>query len=284
MKQPLLALGLLLSATTFNAHASLTSYTGAGGAGLVYSSVSNVTWTQDANLLGTLETTLGYSNAINAIIAASPTINGTANYYDTPAFSGHHSVTASDFAAGGLTSWFGAQAFVGYLNSISYGGSNQWRLPTAASITQHGFNVTDGELGQLYYSELNKLAFPGAGIGCSDGAWCDSTIFDWGLLGNGYSGLGTSGTAGLFSNAQVDTYWSGTEYAPIPSSAWGFGTGYGNQDLNNLYDQLYAWAVSPGQVSAVPVPGAVWLMGSGLLGLLSLKRRGHAEQFALLVG
>jgi hypothetical protein len=47
---------------------------------------------------------------------------------------------------------------------------------------------------------------------------------------------------------------------------------YGNKGK-----QGYAWAVSPGQVAAVvPVPGAVWLMGSGLLGLLASKRRGHA--------
>ncbi|MEQ1638592.1 MAG: PEP-CTERM sorting domain-containing protein [Methylococcales bacterium] len=31
----------------------------------------------------------------------------------------------------------------------------------------------------------------------------------------------------------------------------------------------------PGDVAVVPVPPAVWLLGSGLLGLLGLRRRGN---------
>jgi len=38
------------------------------------------------------------------------------------------------------------------------------------------------------------------------------------------------------------------------------------------YVQDYQWEVS---VSAIPVPGAIWLMGSGLLGLLGWRRRGR---------
>jgi len=50
------------------------------------------------------------------------------------------------------------------------------------------------------------------------------------------------------------------EDAPITGSAWVF-----------LF--YYALAVRPGDVSAVPVPAAVWLFGSGLMGLLGLARR-----------
>ncbi|MCP3873898.1 MAG: VPLPA-CTERM sorting domain-containing protein [Desulfobacteraceae bacterium] len=32
-------------------------------------------------------------------------------------------------------------------------------------------------------------------------------------------------------------------------------------------------AVRCGQVSAIPVPGAVWLLGSGLFGLTGLRRK-----------
>jgi len=96
-----------------------------------------------------------------------------------------------------------------------------------------------------------------------------------------YSELG--GTAGsaiptnsLFSNEQAYVYWSGTEYSANPYDAWFFNTINGYQAINDKGIQYYAWAVSPGQVNAVPAPGAVWLFGTGIIGMLGLKRRVHA--------
>lgn len=230
---------------------------------MVYSSVSNVTWTADANLLGTMMTTQGYTSVVNAIIAASSTINDTPNGYDTPANSGHHSVSASDFSSSnlGYTSWFGAMAFTKFLNSINYSGSDQWRLPSAGNNPQANFGQTGGELGQLYYIELHKAPYPAPNFGILG----SSTFSD------------TSGSVGPFTNAHTWPYWSGTEYVPNPSTAWTFNNYSGGQDPVNKVTQYYAWAVSPGQMPAVPVPSAIWLMGSGLLGVLSLKRRGYAE-------
>jgi hypothetical protein len=252
----LLIASLLLSAASFNAQAALTSYTGANGVNLVYDNVTNLTWTKDANLLGSLETAQGYTNLVNAIVAASPVIKDTANLYDTSSYSGYHTVSAADFSSTslGLASWFGAQAFMGYLNSINYGGSNQWALPSAGSNPDIGYNRTGTAFGELFYSELG------------------------GTIVNPIPNTAT------FDNEQAYAYWLGTEYAPIPNTefapfpedAWGFRTSDGGQVINSKDRPFYAWAVSPGEVSAVPVPGAVWLMGSGLLGLLSLKRRGHA--------
>ena len=78
----------------------------------------------------------------------------------------------------------------------------------------------------------------------------------------------------LFSNVQPDDYWSATEYAPNTSNAWVFDMIDGDQ--NNGGDKSnsnYAWAVHSGDVRAVPLPGAVWLFGSGLLGLVGMARR-----------
>lgn len=242
--KPLLAAGLLFGLTTLNAEAALTPYISAGQS-LVYSDISKVTWTGDANLLGTMIGNQGYSTVVNAIIAASPVIHDRPNFYDGN--DGSYSISAADFSSRSLgrTNWFGAQAFVGYLNNINYGGSTQWRLPTSNAI--YGYNGTAGnELGQLFYNELS-----------------------------GTAGGNIPNTAN-FTNEQTYAYWLGTEYASSPAVAWVFYTGFGHQNYDGKGNQLYAWAVSPGQVSAVPVPGAVWLFGTGLVGLLGLKRRGHA--------
>ncbi len=254
--KPLLAAGLLLSMTTLTAEASLTLGI-ADGKSVVYSSVSNITWTGDANLLGTMIQNQGYDTVVNAIIAASPTITDTPNYLDGSygnhdgdngrPYSGVYSLSSGDFSNTnpGLTSWFGAQAFTSYLNSINYASSSQWALPTAGANPQYGPNQTDGQFGQLFYTELGGTAF--------------NAIPD---------------TAN-FTNEQAYAYWSGTEYAPDPSFAWGFGTYGGYQHYDYKYGQLYAWAVSPGNVAAVPVPAAVWLFGSGLMGLVGWRRRGN---------
>lgn len=237
----LITAGLLLSLTSINTEAALTSYTSAGQ-GLVYSSVSDVTWTQDANLFKTLFTT--NANLISQIVSVTPT-------YNDPVY-GLRTIDANDFNArdDGRMSWWGAKAFVNYLNSVNYAASNQWRLPTSNAI--EGYNGTAGnELGQLFYGELG------------------------GTAGNSIPNTST------FNNEQASWYWSGTEYAANPGDAWFFGTYDGSQGHLRKYDdeprppQLFAWAVSPGQVAAVPLPGAVWLFGSGLIGFMGarLKRK-----------
>jgi hypothetical protein len=54
-----------------------------------------------------------------------------------------------------------------------------------------------------------------------------------------------------------------------------FYTGSGYQSDDGKTGSNYAWAVHSGDVSAsvVPVPAAVWLFGSGLLGLIGMARR-----------
>jgi len=235
--KPYLAAGLLLSLTTLNAEASLTSYTGADGAGLVYSSVSNVTWTQDANLFETLYN--ANNNLVNLITAVTPSYNDP--YWGTQAIGDGGAIDDFDTSTGRL-SWWGAQAFTNYLNSINYGGSNQWALPSAGANPVQ----TGTQFGQLFYIELGGVA-----------------------------NAAIPNTA-TFTNEQAHAYWSGTEYASYLQEAWVFGTQEGNQNDVAKSNQYYAWAVSPGQVSAVPVPGAVWLFGTGLVGWLGFKRRGHA--------
>ncbi|QWF70736.1 DUF1566 domain-containing protein [Methylomonas paludis] len=238
----LLTASLLFSLTSLNAQATLT--TTAGGLG-IYDSGLNATWTQDANLLGTWEgayQSTSYTNIVTAIINASGgVIHDTPNAYDN----GTYTLTAADFGNGGTVDWWAGQAFVNYLDTQHYAGSSHWALPTTpdndASI---GYNQTSSQLGELFYNELGGTA-------------------------------GSSIPSGPFSNVQASVYWSGTEYASTPYYAWNFNTYSGNQNYTSKLNQFYAWAVSPGNVAAVPEPNIIWLFGTGLLGYLGLKRRGN---------
>ena len=88
------------------------------------------------------------------------------------------------------------------------------------------------------------------------------------------SGWGLSNT-GPFDALQSNYYWSGLEYAPDTFGAWYFVFFNGGQDTSSKGFNYYALAVHSGDVGAsiVPVPAAVWLFGSGLLGLIGLGRQ-----------
>ena len=136
-----------------------------------------------------------------------------------------------------------------------------WRLPSTVDgpwvdgcdgTTTAGFNIISSEMGHLYYEELGNLGFYD-----TDGHWQPG----WGL-----------NNTGDFNNLIKNEYWSGTEYAEM-SGAWSFKLLNGDQDPYCKNFQMYGLAVRSGQVSAVPVPAAIWLLGSGMAGLAALGRR-----------
>ena len=69
-----------------------------------------------------------------------------------------------------------------------------------------------------------------------------------------------SQNTGPFSNIQPDMYWSATTFAPNTNGAWLFAMGDGSQGSDIKSVSWYGWAVQSGDVSAVPVPAAVWLL------------------------
>lgn len=162
--------------------------------------------------------------------------------------------------------WGTANAWAAGLDP--YGsGITGWRLPTitdtgtsgcdySLSGTDCGYNVdtATGEMASLFFNTLGNLSY-----------------FD--TSGNYQPGAGL-GNTGPFSNVHSGYYWSATEYAPTTTIAWMFSTGAGSQSLLYKVDGAYAWGVHAGDVgaSAVPVPAAVWLFGSGLLGLIGVSR------------
>jgi len=253
----------LLTVLSFStqANAALVSYT-SEDTELFYSSISDVTWTKDANLLSTMISNSGYSTVVDAILTA----NTGVTFGSTP-----YTLSNADFSNVGETSWWGAMAFVHYLNTINYAGSDEWRLPTVTDIGNDGCNwslggtdcgynsATNGttpndEFAELYYKELGLEPFGG-------------------VHSSGY-GIGSP-----FNNVQ-SFYWTGTELITDTSGAFEFFATYGYQEvyMKNA-TTWFAWAVSPGSIipvdvpSAVPEPDSVALLLAGISLLLARSRR-----------
>jgi hypothetical protein len=128
--------------------------------------------------------------------------------------------------------------------------------------TDCGYNVQTGSAATTVYSEMASLWYDTLGNLAYADTSGDSPQPGWGLQ-----------NTGPFSNIQSGYYWTGLEYAPDTMSAWAFGAHSGGQYSSYKSDGFYGWAVRSGDVSTVPVPGAVWLFGSGLAGLLGVMRR-----------
>ena len=224
----------ILSSLTVTAQASLFDR----GNGMIYDDTLNITWLQDANLAASNQFGITTTNSQGYGIRIDSDKKGRMTWN-----------TANDWIAAMNTSD----------NGSGYKGYSDWRLwsvPSAANIC-YGFNCSDSELGHLSYQDL------GGNGGES-------------LLGSNDVDLS------LFHNIQDGEYWSNTSYTSWSAAAWSFWTNDGRQTKNDkTSNQFYAWTVRAGDVTGitptavapVPVPAALWLFGSSLLGLASYQRR-----------
>ena len=159
---------------------------------------------------------------------------------------------ADAHAAGTNMNWTTANQWAA---DLVVDGNDNWRLASALNSDNTGpcagFNCTDSELGSLFYNVLG------------------------GIAGRPINQIHNS-NYDLFTNVMFNNrshYWTATENANNASWAWVINMTNGEaHGFNNKTDLNLAWAVQSGDVSAVPVPAAVWLFGSGLLGLISVAR------------
>lgn len=188
--------------------------------------------------------------------------------------------------AGNPLSWEEANAWVTGLN---INGVTGWRLPTNTPINGTSYQIIDtnnastdfgyadsagwvdasgnpvSEMGHMFYVTLGNLgectpndADP---TGCIQQA-------GFGLTNTGPFSNMTNPFSNFNSGLQ---YWSGSDWNP--TYGWLFDFSSGLQFFFDRTDSaFFAWAVRSGDVGTVPVPAAVWLFGSGLVGLLGIAR------------
>ncbi len=222
--------------------------------------------------LASVATVLVLSTNVNAALIER--LGGQAYYDDVAdltwladanyAYTSGYVDTISTFYADGKMKWADANEWAAQL---TVGGVDGWRLPdtlqpdescSIQSGASAGFNCTGSEMGNLFYNVLGGSAQVGLTIN-------HNTNYE------------------LFTNIQY-YYWSATEENAGPAydadAAWFFdilsGSYVGSQYLSAKSNHFSAWAVQSGDVSAVPVPAAVWLFGCGLLSLIGVARRKDA--------
>jgi hypothetical protein len=223
------------------------------------------TW--ETTLEGRLETAPGsgvflayYDTALDITWAADASINGIDTWDNQAAW-------AAGLTLGGVTGWRlptvrpidgstfdttfsnNATTDVGYAHTTTDGTDGGWR---------DGSNTPVSELGHMYYVTLGNR-----GRCTPDDANPSSCVVQ--------DGYGLTNT-GPFSDVQSAGYWFGTEFDT--NNAWFIFHNFGNNGNDRKNSKRHAWAVRSGDVPAVvPVPAAVWLFGSGLLGLIGIARR-----------
>ena len=233
------------------------------GGGLVYDTVLNVTWLQDANFAKTS----GYDTdgAMNWTAAATWAAN--LSYVDTV-----RNVTYADWRLPTVAPVNGIQFVGNGLDASTWNGQGKtdWGYHISAPGTLYA-GSTASEMAYMYYQNLLN---PGL-------HWASSTVPNNSPNDCYVSSADTClNNVGPFSNVQTGyAYWSGTERAGIATpSAWVFSMATGAQTWHPKTDLRFAWAVRDGDVASVaaPIPEpetyAMLLTGLGLLGVIARRR------------
>lgn len=144
-------------------------------------------------------------------------------------------------------------------------GEDAWRLPATIDglyvwgcdgATTAGYNITNSEMGHLYYEELGNL-----------GAFDHTRTYQlgWGLE-----------NTGEFTNLINHWYWSGTKYELDSEESWRFSMYNGYQSTGgNETSVCFGMAVRNGEVviAPVPIPSTIFLLWVGLIGVVRIDRK-----------
>ena len=239
-----IALVVGLSVLTFSANAALYDR----GNGLIYDDTLNITWLQNATYAKT-------------------------QYEETGGSLG---------SVDGSMTWTEARFWVANLN---YRGYTNWRLPSANLINgaspcdannsscDNGYNIKRSELGHMYFNNLANLSIYDVDDDHQPGYGVINRDFTDGDSGNSVSISNLGNTKYWFNELADSNPWGPLE---LPS-AWTFDIHLGSHAVYERHKTYHSWAVHPGDIAIiktqVPVPAAMWLLSTALLGLAGVKRR-----------
>ena len=243
--------------TSLSAQATLVSRLGGQA---YYDTALDVTWLTDGNVAAT--------NRFTGTLGSAVTGTGTMN-------------------------WATAGTWVGLMNSLNSGaghlGVNTWRLPTVSPVNGVALDnssdlTADGSIDVGYNISATGSAFPG------------STAHELAHLF--YNTLGNIGRldvnsvlTGCASTAATDTCFTNTgpfQFENITNSTVRAGYWQNEFDAGLAFDFVpytgqqstfgkagfaRVWLVSSGDVAVVPIPAAVWLFASGLVVLISNRKK-----------
>ena len=136
---------------------------------------------------------------------------------------------------------------VAVVNSLEIGGVSGWRLPNA-DVNNDGtvINCVGGGVAGCEDNELQYLY------------WEEGITFE---------------EPGPFFGVQSSKYWYSTGLGLV--GAWVINYQNGGITADPKTSLNFLWPVHDGMVggAVIPIPAAVWLFGSGLIGLISVARR-----------
>lgn len=218
------------------------------GGGLIFDTALNVTWLADAN------------------------------YAQTSGYHPNGQMTWDE-----ATVWASNLSFYDSVRKVTY---TDWRLPNTGPV--NGVAMTPEPFPGGYASSWNGSTDVGYNIGAPGSAFPGSKGSEMAYLF--YNDLGNKGSydvngvpqpgsglvnTGPFSNFQPYFYWSGTQYAFDTSKAWTFDSNGFQKMRSKSLLPMYALAVRPGDVAAVPEANiwALLLAGLGLVGAAVRRQR-----------